>query len=180
MEFFLSQTALAVLSLYFLNPKSKHHLRDLAQKIKVDAGNLSREMKTLVSAGYFQTEELGRLKFFTLNTQHPFYKELKGIVLKTAGVEAQIRAALRTVHNIERAFIYGSFASQKQDAASDIDVMLVGQASTLEVANTLRPLEKKLGREIHFRLVTRQEFDEKVKKRDVFYTNILSKKIIEL
>lgn len=180
MEFFLSQTALAVLSLYFLNPKSKHHLRDLAQKIGVDAGNLSREMKTLTNAGYFKTEEIGRLKFFTLNTQHPLYKELKGIVLKTTGVEAQVREALKSVKNIDRAFIYGSFATQKQDASSDIDLMVIGQAGTTEVVGALRPLEKKLGREIHFRLVTQQEFNEKVKKRDAFYTNILSKKIIEL
>ena len=42
-----------LLAFYFTNPAARHHLRDLAQRLKVDPSNLSKELGRLepINAG---------------------------------------------------------------------------------------------------------------------------------
>lgn len=173
MKGWLSKVSQKVLLYFFTNPHREHHLRELAALVDIDPGNLSREMRRLTEAGLFKTRTKGRLKFFSLNSHSPLYKEMRGLILKTQGAEIQIRRALENFSDIDEAFIYGSFATGKMDEKSDIDLLVIGKVNTLQLAEVLRPLEKKLGREIHFRVLNRQEFVNRKKDKNPFLMDVL-------
>lgn len=99
--------------------------------------------------------------------------------MKTSGVVQRLREALSPINNIEVAFIYGSFAKDKQKSSSDIDLMIVGDVDSLDVSNCLADLEIKFDREINFSLFTKGEFREKKEKIE-FLKNILSEEKIFL
>ncbi len=77
-----------LLSYFFANPDSHLHLRDIASRVGIDPGNLSRELKRLCREGLFLGETRGRQKYFSLNREYPLYPEIKSIVVKTVGSNA--------------------------------------------------------------------------------------------
>src|SRR5215831_9183845 len=126
---FRSRTRRRLLAYYFTNPTARHHLRDLAERLSTDPSNLSKELRRLERAGLFRSEVSGRQKYFQLNREYPLFDEVRRIVGKTIGAVETIRESLKKIEGIDEAYLYGSFARNQQDAASDIDVLVVGTPS---------------------------------------------------
>src|ERR1700691_2861687 len=76
--------------------------------------------------GLFRSEVIGRQKYFQLNREYPLFDEVRKIVAKTVGAAPLITQTLKRIEGIDEAYLYGSFASNQQDAASDIDVLVIG------------------------------------------------------
>ena len=169
-----------LLALYFTNPTARRHLRDLAQQLAVDPSNLSRELRRLEREGLFQSEISGHQKYFQLNRKYPLFKEVRGIVTKTIGAKFQIAAVLKEIKRIEEAFLYGSFARNQQDAASDIDVLIIGSPNAESLAVAVRKLERQLGREINYTVLSRKEFTSRRKRKDAFLENVWHNKRVRL
>src|SRR5258708_8563766 len=88
---------------YFTNPAARHHLRDLAERLSTDPSNLSKELRRLEREGLFRSEISGRQKYFQLNREYPLFDEVRGIVGKTIGAAAMIRASLKKIERIDTA-----------------------------------------------------------------------------
>src|SRR6266853_2920529 len=155
---FRSKARQRLLAYYFTNPTARHHLRDLAERLSIDPSNLSKELGRLEREGLFQSEVSGRQKYFRLNREYPLFDEVRSIVAKTIGAVPLIARSLTQVEGIELAYLYGSFASNRQDAGSDIDVLIIGNPKGNALAEVLQKLERILGREINCTVLTRREF----------------------
>jgi predicted nucleotidyltransferase len=91
-----------------------------------------------------------------------------------------IGQALKRVEGTDEAYLYGSFASNQQDAASDIDVLVIGSPREEDLAQAVRELERKLGREINHTVLTPQEFGLRRARKDGFLENVWHNKRIAL
>ncbi len=100
--------------------------RDLAERLSIDPSNLSKELGRLEREGLFRSEVSGRQKYFQLNREYPIFDEVRKIVTKTVGAAPLITQTLKRIERIDEAYLYGSFASNQQDTASDIDVLVIG------------------------------------------------------
>ena len=69
---------------------------------------------------------------------------------------------------------------EKNRARSDVDVLVVGSISFLELIEALTPFEEKLGREISPRLYTKKEFQTRLRKRDPFLVAVMNERKIVL
>jgi len=161
-----------VLAYYFTNPTARHHLRDLAERLSVDPSNLSKELARLERASLFRSEVSGRQKYFQLNREYPLYKEVRSIVAKTIGAAPLIARSLERIRGIEEAYLYGSFARDQQDAASDIDVLIIGTPQGERVAEAMEKLERQLGREISCTVLSPKEFRSRRARNDAFLENV--------
>jgi|SRR5579864_705092 len=169
-----------LLTYYFTNPTARHHLRGLADRLSVDPSNLSRELRRLERVGLFRSEVSGRQKYFELNRQYPLFREVRGIVEKTIAAGPAIAESLRTVEGIEEAYLYGSFARNQQDASSDIDVLVLGVPRGEVLAEAVRKLERRLGREINYTVLTRKEFGARRARKDAFIESVWNRKRVPL
>ena len=71
-------------------------------------------------------------------------------MVKTSGLAEVLQAALAPItRRIRVAFVYGSFAREDQHRASDVDVMIVGDATFAEVVAALNLAQETLAREIN-------------------------------
>lgn len=165
---------------YFTNPTARLHVRDLAQRLDIDPSNLSKELRRLEHEGLFQSETSGRQKYFQLNRAYPLFEEVRGIVVKTAGAAPLIARSLKKVDGIEQAWLYGSFARNEQDAASDIDILIIGAPERTALARSVRNLEQQLGRQIGYTALTRKELDQRRACKDAFLETLWRNKRIEL
>ena len=169
-----------LLAYYFTNPTARHHLRDLAARLSIDPSNLSKELGRLESEGLFRSETSGRQKYFQLNRQYPLFHEVRKIVAKTIGAAPLIAQSLKKIEEIDEAYLYGSFASDQQDAASDIDILILGAPREEVLAQVMRKLERQLGRELNYTVLTKKEFGSRRARKDAFLENVWHNKRVSL
>jgi predicted nucleotidyltransferase len=155
---FRSKARQQLLAYYFTNPTARLHLRDLAGRLSIDPSNLSKELGRLEREGLFRSEVSGRQKYFQLNRRYPLFKEVRRIVGKTIGAAPLISESLKKIEGIDEAYLYGSFARNQQDAVSDIDVLVIGVPGEEIFARAAQRLERQLGREINYTVLTPKEF----------------------
>lgn len=175
-----SEARRRLLAYYFTNPTSCLHLRDLAERLGTDPSNLSKELRRLEREGLFRSEVSGRQKYFQLNREYPLFDEVRRIVEKTIGAVATIREALKKIVGVDEAYLYGSFAKNQQDSASDIDVLIVGGPREEALAPAVRKLERQLGRELNYTVLTQKELESRRARKDAFLENVWHNKRIPL
>lgn len=169
-----------LLAYYFANPTARLHLRALAERLNIDPSNLSKELGRLERQGLFRSEVSGRQKYFQLNREYPLFAEVRSIVSKTIGASSLIAKSLKKIKGIEEAYLYGSFASNQQDAASDIDVLVIGTPRDEVLAEAVRKIERGLGREVSYTVLTRKEFESRRSRKDAFLENVWHNKRVSL
>jgi predicted nucleotidyltransferase len=78
------------------------------------------------------------------------FAELRSIISKTIGAPSLIAQSLKKMAGIEDDYLYGSFASNELDAASDIDELVIGALPGEALAEAMRKIERQLGREFSY------------------------------
>ena len=168
-----------VLSYLFLHPKQMFYLNELARQLKADSGNLTRKLNELVHQGILESEVRGNLKYFGLNPRFPFREEYRRIVQQTVGLEAMLRDAFKKLRGVQEAYLYGSYAANRMDSSSDIDLLAVGDHESLALQREIVKIQKRIGRDINCTGMTEKEF---VRRRasDPLLKSIFSKPIVRL
>jgi predicted nucleotidyltransferase len=128
----------------------------------------------------FWSEVSGRQKYFQLNQKYLLFDEVRSIVAKTIGAVPLIAQSLKEIEGIDEAYLYGSFARNQQDAASDIDVLVIGTPHSEALAETVGKLERRLGREDNYAVLTRKEFESRRTRKDAFLENVWHNKRVAL
>lgn len=128
----------AVLGLLFGRPDESFYVREIVRATRVGQGAVQRELQQLAEAGIIDRVVRGRQVFYQANRGCPIFTELQGLVVKTAGVADVLRVALAPlVDRIVVAFVFGSFASGEPRKTSDVDVLVVGDATFGEIVSAL-------------------------------------------
>lgn len=165
-----------VLALLLLHPEQQYHQREIARMTGTVSGTLSRELAKLVEAGLLLKVAIGNQMHYRANRQCLVFEELASILRKTSGLaDILSEALLPLAAQIECAFVFGSMASGKASAASDIDLMLIGDADFAEVIRVLYPLQERLGREINPKTYRRAEWRALTEQQGAFIREILIK-----
>ncbi|HYM76479.1 MAG TPA: nucleotidyltransferase domain-containing protein [Candidatus Dormibacteraeota bacterium] len=119
----------------------------------------------------------GNQVLYQANSQSPVFSEIRGLVTKTTGVHDAIRSALAVLGaKVEVAFVYGSVARQQERANSDVDLMVLGEATFGEVVSALAPAQNTIGREINPTVFPVSEFRSKLRAGNHFLKSIVSEK----
>ena len=174
-----SKPGIAVLGHFFLEDGSLY-LNEMVRLFSLDKRNLLKKLKEFVRAGILKTEEKGSEIYYSLNKNYPLISEYKKIVLKTYGFENKLKEALRNTREITEAYIFGSYASDKMDASSDIDILVVGNANTITLNRNISRLQKYVNREINLTNMTKEEFEGRKRKNDPFIKDIYRNKAIKI
>jgi len=163
-----------ILEIFFNDPNKSYYLRELGRKIGKQPGVFQKDINKLVESGILISEYRVKSRFFKLNKNHPLYKELKSIFFKTVGVEGRLRGILKNIKNIKIAFIFGSYAKEKEDSFSDVDLMIIGNPDEDLLISKIIEFEKQLDREINYHIFSEADWKKKIKERGSFLENILS------
>lgn len=165
-----------VLALLLLHPESSYHQREIARLTKTQSGTLSRELVKLVAAGLAVKTRVGNQQHYRANRECPIFEELASILRKTSGLTDILAEALSPIADrISAAFVFGSMASGKASAGSDIDLMILGTVTFREVVAVLYPCQETLGREINPKVYQREEWQRLLAEGGAFITDLLEK-----
>lgn len=175
-----SKTREKILQLFFSDVKKKYYLRELERLLGLSVANIRRELLSMEKAGLFEKEKMGNQTHYFLKKDSSLFNEYKSIVFKTIGIEGTLRKELKKIKGIKRAFIFGSFAKNKEDSSSDIDLMIIGEDIDEDILiEKINKLEKILRREINYHIWGQKEFEKKA-KTESFIQSILEEPKVEL
>ncbi len=149
-------------------------MRELARHLGVAPSSLQRELASLVHGGILRESREGKHVYFQPTTDLPFFEDLHGLIIKTAGLADVIRGALDSfADRIQWAFIYGSIARSEEHASSDVDLLILGRVNLAELSRPLRRAEESLGRAVNPIVYTADQFAQKVQARHHFAVEVL-------
>lgn len=158
-----------------VQPAKGWYVSELARRMGVPSSSLQRELQDLTEAGILKTHRQGRMAYYQANADSPVFSDLRGLLLKTAGLVDVLADTLKPLAaKLRIVFVYGSIAGNEQ-SDSDIDLMVFGTVSPAELALPLRRARELLGREVNPTVYTRAEFDKKRAAKDHFLTRVLDK-----
>lgn len=171
-----TETQQQVLGLLYGQPQRSFYIKEILRLTGMGVATIKRELDRMLAAGILRMTRIGNQHHYQANPQCPIYAELLGIVKKTFGVAEVIRGALEPLAGrIERAFVFGSVASGKETAASDIDLLVIGEAGFAEVVGALHPVQEMLGREVNPKIYRREEWTRMMNAKDAFVTEVMAK-----
>lgn len=147
-----------ILSLFFLEKKDSYYIRELERILGFSAGNIRRELIALKEEGIIDFVKKGNQSHYYLNKKSPIFNEIKSIISKTIGLEFKIKKCLEPITGIKEAFIFGSFAKEKEHSSSDIDLMIIGSVDEDILIPRISKTEELLGREINYHLISENEW----------------------
>lgn len=176
---FKSKVTIKILDYFFLNQDAENYINELAKILDLDPKNLHRKLQELEKEGLFKSEFRGQQRYFSLNKDFSLFEHYRQIFLKTIGLENKLKQAVGSVFGIKKAYIFGSYASDKMDSSSDVDILAIGSHSVLDLQKKISKLQRELRREFNVVNMSEAEFNKK-KTSDQFIKNIFNNKVIEL
>ena len=175
-----SKVTIKLLDYYFLNPEAEVYINELARILELDPKNTETKLKDLEKEGLFKSEFRGKQRYFFLAKDNPVLEHYRQIFLKTHGIEKRLSDMIGNIKRLKEAYLFGSYASNKMDSSSDIDLLAIGTHSVLELQRVIAKLQKDTGREFNVMNLSPNEFDRKKKNKDPFIKGIFKTKIIRL
>ncbi len=163
-----------VLTLLYGQPARSFYTKEILRLTGMGVATIKRELDRMLAAGILSMNKVGNQHHYQANPACPIYNELIGIVKKTIGVCGVLQTVLAPLtHKISRAFVFGSIASGKETAGSDIDLLLIGTARFAEVVSALYPAQQIIGREINPKLYSNREWTRLQKSKDAFVREVM-------
>ncbi len=168
-----------ILALVFSRPEETFYLRQVVREVRAGLGAVQRELRHLTKAGILVRTARGREVHYQANRETAVFPELRGLMLKTAGLADVLREALAPLApSIERALIYGSQAAGTATAQSDVDLLVVGTVDELALHRAIRGAEDRLGRTVNYTLLTPAELRRRRRQRSGFVARVLRGPVI--
>jgi predicted nucleotidyltransferase len=149
-----------VLALLFGQPDRRFQSSELVRLARSGNGATQRVLARLVGAGLVMITQVGNQKHYQANRESPVFAELHGLIVKTVGLVEPLRRALAPLADrIDLAFAFGSIASGRDRAGSDVDLFIVSETlSHFDVFEACTELERELARPVNPTIYTTEEW----------------------
>ena len=149
------------------------HMRELARRSGFAIGTIQTEMKKLASLDLVERRQDGNRVYFRANKNHPLYSDIQQLVFKTSGLVDMLQQALGDQDAIQVAFLFGSAATGKLAAESDVDLMVLGGIGLRKLLSLLAGISDRTGREINPIVMSAAEFRTRVADKEHFIGAVL-------
>lgn len=171
-----TRTQQQVLGLLYGQPQRSFYLKEILRLTGMGVATIKRELERMRDSGIVTMTQIGNQHHYQANPLCPIYDELLGIVKKTFGIVGVLQLALEPLaEQIEWAFVFGSVASGKETASSDIDLMVIGDISFGVLVTALYPTQEGLSREINPKIYRADEWQQMRVAGDSFIAEVMAK-----
>jgi len=169
-----------LLTFFYLNRAARAYVRQLSKALEADSTNVSRELARLRREGFLKAETEGRQLYYSVDRDYRYLKPVFALLQGSIGIQPTLRRTLEAVAGVESAWLYGSFAKDEADSASDIDLLIVGAPEERRLAAEVRMAEKLLRRDINYTVLTSSDLRRRLRAREPFLTDIWDGKRVEV
>lgn len=168
-----SKVRVKILELFFSNLSEMYHVRGIVREIGEEINAVRRELERMENVGILKKEPRGNRVYYFIRNDYPCFGDLLSIVAKSTGLGKSILESRSKLGKVSFVMFSGKFARGKsRKNETEVDVLVVGEIVLPELASIVRSFESKLGREINYTVMTKEELDYRKKRRDPFLQGI--------
>lgn len=133
---------------------------------------IRQELRKLAELGLVRGRKDSNRIYYSANKNNPLYQDIQNLVIKTSGLADVFKMALQD-ERIEISFIFGSIPKGEMNTASDVDLMVIGDIGLRGISSLLSGIPERTGREVNPYVLSRAEFQKRLKNKEHFLTNVL-------
>ncbi len=163
-----------VLGLIFAHSDRSFYTSEIVRNVHSGTGAVERELSRLLRSGLVSVERIGNQKHYRANQKSPIFEELQRLVLKTIAPTEPLKKAFQPyADKIDAAFVYGSVAKGTDAAASDIDLIVVGDhLDYSELYSAARQAEVILSRKVSPIFFSKEDWRRKASQKGSFTNKV--------
>lgn len=169
----VSKVRVKLLQTFFYQPNEIFYVRQLVRMIEEEINAVRRELGRMEKENMVKKETRGNRLYYYFNREYLLYEDLLSMINKTVGLGKEIIKNKAKLGRIKIAMFSGHFARHLPAEEGGVDLLIVGEVDIQTLAKLIRAEEQKLGREINYTVMTKNEFDFRKKRRDPFLQGIL-------
>ncbi|MEQ9413400.1 MAG: winged helix-turn-helix domain-containing protein [Cyclobacteriaceae bacterium] len=155
-----SKTRLKMLLKFFSNSQATAYLREMAKEFGESTNSIRHELNNLSEAGYLLSREEGRNIYYSANTNHPLYPEIKTLIHKYLGfdkiMDNVVNKVLSRLGNLKLALITCDYAAGRDTGI--IDLVMVGSIDKEYLMKCVEKVEKLIHRKVRTLVLSEREF----------------------
>lgn len=168
---FTSNARIKLLKLFLMKPDEEHFIRQLTRDLDEQINSIRRELDNLKKAGLLRSKMKLRKKYYTVNKDFIFYNELRSMIQKSEQSLPEIAEKISGFGDVKVLIFSGLFI----DKETPVDLLIVGEIDREKLTNYLNN-DLSFRRPVKFTIMTKEDFEYRVKCNDKFVTTIVSDK----
>lgn len=157
---FTGKIRVKLLTKLLLNPASKVYLRGLERDLGVSSNTVRLELNKLSEMHLIEIQEEAEgsnKKNYAVNTSHPLFNSLRGIILKYVGIDQILEQIIHKLGNLDKVYLTGDLALGNN--SSFVDLVLVGDIDKAYLHKLVDKVEPLIGKKIRVGVFTASEFN---------------------
>lgn len=172
-DFMISKVRVKLVKTFLENPEEMYYIRELTRMVEEEINAVRRELIHMKDKGMIREEKRGNRLYYTFNRSYLFHKDLMSMVAKSTGLGLAITKSAPKLGKLKYAMVSGRFARKMPRVKDTVDLLLVGDLIMPQLTELVKEQEAKLGREINYTVMTKQELEYRQSHNDPFITRIL-------
>ena len=173
-DLIVSKCRVKTLQVFFAQPNEIFYIRQLARLTGEEINAVRRELAYLEKIGLVKKESRGNRIYYWLEKSHPLFGDLLSLTSKTVGLGGIIVKNKNKIGKVYLVMLSGRFARDLPTKPGAVDLLVVGDINLQALANIIREEEQKIGREINYTVMTKEELAFRKKRHDPFLLGILT------
>jgi hypothetical protein len=192
-KLFGSNSRVKILKAFLFHPDERYYIRQLSRDLYLQVNSVRRELENLEDFGLLLSEigngsegdeelieernsDRQEKKYFRVNKEFPLFEDVKGLIIKSQILHKDdFSKDLLRAGSIKLLVLTGVFVN---DFKAPTDMLIVGKINKDRLLKIIRDLERELGREVNFTLLTATEFKYRRDIADIFLYDLLEKEKI--
>ncbi len=152
-----------VLSFFLSAPERSFSVLEISKRLGIPYLKVAHSLNKLTALGPIKTFSKKGKKYYLLNSRYKLLEQMRGFWSKS-GIKYQdeLFLAIKRLGDVRAAFLSGIFCAQPN---LPVDLLLVGKVNLNKLSDFLHSVEKLMGQEINYSVMTVEEF---LLRRDTF------------
>ncbi|HTW96329.1 MAG TPA: hypothetical protein VMD74_01565 [Candidatus Methylomirabilis sp.] len=185
-KLFGSHSRVKILKAFLFHPDEQYYIRQLSRDLNLQVNSVRRELENLEDFGLLVSgsPEPGEAivekildrqdkKYFRVNKNFPLFDDVKSLIIKSQILHKDdFTKDLLRAGSVKLLVLTGVFVN---DFKAPTDVLIVGKINKDRLQKIIRDLEKELGREVNFTILSAAEFKYRRDIADIFLYDLLEK-----
>ena len=152
---------------------------EVARAQGITVPDAARQLGRLEKLGLLQSQHRGRLRLYRVVETHPWWPELRRLMVKSLGAAGVLGEAVADL-NVEVTAIFGSVARGDDTLTSDVDLLVIGEVSMPQLSAALDEAEHLLGREVNPALYTAEGLRAELRHGNPWLESVLGHDLLYL
>jgi predicted nucleotidyltransferase len=176
---FGSEVKAKILRTLLLHPQESYHLRGLASVAKVESGNALKALRGLTAVHLVKSVPDSRGVRYQAEARSALFDPLRQLFLMAGELMADLKEVAMNLP-AEQVLVFGSVARGSDTPDSDVDVLVIGDISSIEAQAAFKAVSRKHARQISVMAVEEETLARQVAEGSQFWRDVMENKVIEL